>query len=103
MVIWTCQIISPELFLTHSSKHAVEDVEIGFTQSNGNLGNRLLSALEASETEARERKTSAALLVAKRKQPMTPFSIQLRVDFHVDPIKQLRIIYDEYMHTYSCE
>ena len=93
-------------FITLGNKltttQVLEYVKDGFLSSKGNLANRLLSAIEAGlfEGGGENDKFSAALLVAEPNQSEKPLSIHLRVDYHKDPIKELRRIFDYYCRTH---
>jgi uncharacterized Ntn-hydrolase superfamily protein len=94
-------------FITLGNKltttHVLEYVKEGFLSSKGNLANRLLSAIEAGLIvgEGENDKSSAALLVAEPTPSEKPLSIHLRVDYHKNPIKELRRIFDYYCRTYT--
>jgi len=70
-----------------------------FETSGGELEERLLNALEAGQKAGGDKrgKRSAALLVMKRPEykGIRPF-IDLRVDYHEDPVKELRRIFEAY-------
>lgn len=70
-----------------------------FETSGGELEERLLNALEAGQKAGGDKrgKRSAALLVMKRPEykGIRPF-IDLRVDYHEDPVKELRRIFKAY-------
>jgi uncharacterized Ntn-hydrolase superfamily protein len=66
-----------------------------FRATAGDLGDRLLAALEAAEREGgdiRGRQSAALVVVAPRAtgQPMEDRPIDLRVDDHADPVGELR-------------
>ena len=88
-----------------TSVEVLKKVNEEFNNSKGNLANKLLSAIEAGLIAGgdEKEKTSAALLVAKPNQSEKPLHMQLRVDYHEDPIKELRRIFEEYMriHAYT--
>jgi len=77
-------------------KETIEAMAVAFEGSRGHLANRLLAALEAGQAAGGDKRgrESAALLVA-------PFmgdalsKIDLRVDYHPDPVAELRRIFDE--------
>lgn len=100
------QIIG-DCFITIGNKltttQVLDNVKDGFLSSKGNLANRLLSAIEAGLTAGEDEndKTSAALLVAEPNQSEKPLSIHLRVDYHKDPIKELRRIFEYYCRTHT--
>jgi uncharacterized Ntn-hydrolase superfamily protein len=85
------------------SVEVLKKVEEEFNKTKGNLANRLLSAIEAGLIAGgdEKEKTSAALLVAKPNQSEKPLYIQLRVDYHEYPIKELRRIFEEYMRKHA--
>jgi len=70
-----------------------------FETSGGELEERLLNALEAGQKAGGDKrgKRSAVLLVMKRPEykGIRPF-IDLRVDYHEDPVKELRRIFKAY-------
>jgi len=70
-----------------------------FETSGGELEERLLNALEAGQKAGGDKrgKRSAALLVMKRPEykGIRPF-IDLRVDYHEAPVKELRRIFEAY-------
>lgn len=74
-----------------------------FHNSKGNLANRLLSAIEAGLIAGGDEndKSSAALLVAEPNQSEKPLSIHLRVDYHYEPIKELRRIFEYYYRKHT--
>ena len=65
----------------------------GFRKSKGELGLRLISALEAGQDAGGDSrgKMSAVLLVAS---PKPRLYHDIRVDHHLDPLRELRRIYD---------
>jgi uncharacterized Ntn-hydrolase superfamily protein len=70
-----------------------------FRLTGGELARRLLAALEAAEREGgdiRGRQSAALVVVAPRAsgQPMTDKPVDLRVDDHPDPVKELRRLVD---------
>jgi uncharacterized Ntn-hydrolase superfamily protein len=76
----------------------VESMAKVFTESDGTLAERLLAALDAGQDAGGDRrgKQSAALLVVKEKSGYGGLNdryIDLRVDEHPDPIKELIRIY----------
>jgi uncharacterized Ntn-hydrolase superfamily protein len=75
-------------------KNVLEKIEREFVNSQGDLTNRLLGAIEA--TEFKTSRGSAALFVARSDQSRFPSNIRLHVDYHKDPIKELRNIFEEY-------
>lgn len=69
-----------------------------FENSKGELAERLMKALEAGQKAGGDKrgKVSAALLVVGGKQIETRPFLDLRVDEHKDPVKELRRIYEAY-------
>ena len=70
-----------------------------FESIGGELEERLLVALEAGQKAGGDKrgKRSAALLVVKRREyrGVRPF-IDLRVDYHEEPLEELRRIFEAY-------
>lgn len=85
-----------------TTTQVLDHVKNEFLSSEGNLANRLLSAIEAGLIAGGDEndKSSAALLVAEPNQSEKPLSIHLRVDYHKDPIKELRRIFEYYCQTH---
>jgi len=76
----------------------LEAMAATFENSEGELAERLLKALEAGQKAGGDKrgKASAALLVVgERKVETRPF-LDLRVDEHQDPVRELRRIYEAY-------
>jgi len=77
----------------------VQAMAEAFETSEGELEERLLRALEAGQKAGGDKrgKRSAALLAMKRPEykGVRP-SIDLRVDYHEDPVKELRRIFEAY-------
>jgi len=77
----------------------IEATAEAFEASAGELEERLLKALEAGQKAGGDKrgKRSAALLVMKRPEykGARPF-IDLRVDYHEDPVEELRRIFEAY-------
>jgi uncharacterized Ntn-hydrolase superfamily protein len=76
----------------------IEAMAQTFENSEGNLAERLLKALEAGQKAGGDRrgKASAALLVAnKQPLPTRPF-IDLRVDNHPNPVVELRRVWENF-------
>jgi uncharacterized Ntn-hydrolase superfamily protein len=68
---------------------------VAFRSTEGELARRLLAALEAAEREGgdiRGRQSAAMVVVAPRGtgQPMADKPVDLRVDDHPDPVRELR-------------
>jgi len=68
-----------------------------FEDSEGKLAERLMKTLEAGQEAGGDRrgKTSAALIVANGEQKGPRSSVDLKVDRHQNPIKELRRIFNE--------
>jgi len=80
----------------------LDEVDKEFRKSKGNLANRLLRAIETGQAaDGDKRGGSAALLVAKQSQSEIPLHVQLRVDYHEDPVKELRRVFEEYRRIYA--
>ena len=81
------------------SAQVIQAMAEAFETSAGELEERLLNALEAGQKAGGDKrgKRSAALLVMKRREyrGIRPL-IDLRVDFHEDPVKELRRIFEAY-------
>jgi len=69
-----------------------------FENSKGELSERLMKALEAGQKAGGDKrgKVSAALLVVGERQIETRPFLDLRVDEHQNPVKELRRIYEVY-------
>ena len=69
-----------------------------FESSEGELSERLIKALEAGQKAGGDKrgKTSAALLVAQKGQVVTHPLLDLRVDEHQDPVRELRRVFEIY-------
>jgi len=70
----------------------IEAMAQAFEGSEGELAERLMIALEAGQEAGGDKrgKKSAALLVASREQVGLPQLLDLRVDEHPDPVRELR-------------
>jgi uncharacterized Ntn-hydrolase superfamily protein len=76
--------------------HVIEAMSRTFEAEKGNLAERLLKALEAGQKAGGDKRgrMSAALLVAdKQWKSETRPQLDLRVDVHPDPVKELRKVY----------
>ncbi len=75
----------------------IEAMAQTFQDSEGELARRLLKALEAGQEAGGDKRgrMSAALLVADMQQKRSRLVLDLRVDEHRDPVKELRRIFDE--------
>jgi uncharacterized Ntn-hydrolase superfamily protein len=81
-----------------AGKQVTEAMAQTFENSEGELAERLLTALEAGQNAGGDKrgKTSAALLVVgKGSIGPRPF-VSLRVDVHREPVEELRRIFVEY-------
>lgn len=80
-----------------------------FQKSGGDLGDRMLTALEAAEESGGDirGKQSAALIVVKgesSKRPWNDKKVDLRVDDHAHPLKELRrLLHISKAYSYSRE
>jgi uncharacterized Ntn-hydrolase superfamily protein len=76
----------------------IEAMTSTFENSEGELAERLMRALEAGQKAGGDKrgKVSAALLVVGGRQVETHPFLDLRVDEHKDPVKELRRIYEGY-------
>lgn len=81
-------------------REILESMAEAFRRSSGPLELRLVMSLEAGDMTGGDKrgKCSAALLVAKNSPPlsMRP-NIDLRVDLHDEPVKELKHIFQVYM------
>jgi uncharacterized Ntn-hydrolase superfamily protein len=68
-----------------------------FRDSEGELAERLLKALEAGQEAGGDKRgrMSAALLIASQQQMENRPVIDLRVDKHHDPVKELKRIFEK--------
>jgi len=76
----------------------VDAMAEAFESSEGELSERLMKALEAGQKAGGDKrgKTSAALLVAQKGQVGTHPLLDLRVDEHQDPVRELRRVFEIY-------
>ena len=76
----------------------IEAMAKTFENSEGKLAEILLKALEAGQKAGGDKrgKVSAALLIVGEKQVETRPFLDLRVDEHQNPVKELRRIYETY-------
>jgi len=95
--------VAEENFCCQGNILAGEDVVKGmakaFKESAGDLGGRLISALQGAQDAGGDRRgmQSAALLIVREGWGYGGFNDRyrdLRVDDHVEPIKELRRVYD---------
>jgi len=79
-------------------KQVLEAMKKTFENSTGELAERILKALEAGDEAGGDKrgKLSAALVVADNKQEKTQPLINLRVDISLNPVKELRKIFEKY-------
>jgi len=79
----------------------IEAMAQTFEDSEGKLAERLMEALEAGQEAGGDRrgKTSAALVVANKEQNGTSSFIDLNVDRHQNPVKELRRIFNVYTRS----
>jgi len=77
-----------------ADKKVLERMAEDFKRSKGELAPRILQAVEAGQQAGGDHrgKMSAALRVASRKPKLYH---DIRVDYHPDPVKQLRTIFDK--------
>jgi len=75
----------------------IEAMAQTFESSEGDLAERLMKALEAGQDAGGDKRggMSAALLVANKKSGGTPL-LNLIVDQHPDPVKELKRIFETY-------
>ncbi len=82
------------------SGKVLEDMIEAFENCNGRLSERLMLALEAGDRaggDRRGRVSAALLVVGEEGLPESRPTINLRVDLHKDPVRELRRIYEAYM------
>lgn len=80
----------------------IEAMAETFENSEGNLAERLLKALEAGQEAGGDRrgKASAALFVVdKQPLPTRPF-VDLRVDEHPNPVAELRRVWEDFKRLF---
>ena len=79
-----------------TGKRVLDNMARSFAESEGELAERLLGALEAGQSVGGDRrgKVSAALLVAS---PKPKIFHNIRVDSHENPVRELRRIFEECM------
>ena len=72
-----------------------------FESSEGELSEKLMKALEAGQKAGGDKrgKTSAALLVAQKEQVGVHPLLDLRVDEHRDPVRELRRVFEIYKES----
>jgi uncharacterized Ntn-hydrolase superfamily protein len=76
------------------SSRVIDAMARTFENSEDKLAERLLKALEAGQDAGGDKRgrMSAALLTASQQRTVTPCILDLRVDEHHDPVKELRRI-----------
>jgi len=82
------------------SEKVLEAMAEAFEDSEGHLSDRLMLALEAGERAGGDKRggiSAALIVVGERNLPEVRPIISLRVDFHREPVRELRRIYDAYM------
>jgi len=79
-------------------RKVIETMAHTFKDSKGELSERLMIALESGQRAGGDKrgKKSAALLVVNHQRITTRPRLDLRVDEHPEPIKELRRIYEAY-------
>lgn len=79
-------------------KNVIEAMARTYESSRGELSERLMKALEGGQKAGGDKrgKMSATLLVAQKEQGRTRCLLDLRVDEHRDPVKELRRIFEIY-------
>jgi len=77
------------------SGKVIEAMAQTFESSEGELAERLMEALEAGQKVGGDKRgrVSAALVVASQKRGTSPI-LDLRVDKHPDPVRELRRIFE---------
>lgn len=77
-----------------ADKRVLEDMARDFKRSKGELSSRLMAVIEAGQAAGGDSrgKMSSALLVASSKPKLYH---DLRVDYHRDPVKELRFLYEK--------
>ncbi len=88
-----------------AGEEVIEEMENAFLEEDGMLAEKLLAALKAGEKAGGDKrgKQAAALLVVREKGGYSGFNdryIDLRVDDHEEPIKELERIYNLYKITF---
>lgn len=76
----------------------IESMAKTFDATNGHLAERLLSALESGQKAGGDKrgKASASLLVVNERWRGTRPAIDLRVDEHLEPVEELRRIFETF-------
>ena len=85
-------------------QETIDAMAEAFESSHGHLTNRLLLALEAGQAAGGDKRgrESAALLVAPFMGDLLQ-KVDLRVDYHPDPVAELRRIFDALTAKYRAE
>ncbi|MFN3484470.1 MAG: DUF1028 domain-containing protein, partial [Planctomycetota bacterium] len=88
-----------------AGQEVVRSMARAFRETSGDLGERLLAALEAGQAaggDARGQQSSALLVVRERSGygGLTDRYRDLRVDDHPEPIRELRRIYELHRRTF---
>lgn len=88
------------------SEKVILEMSQAFESTNGNLAAKLLAALEAGQNAGGDSRgqQSAALLVVRERGGYSGFNdryIDLRVDDHPEPTKELKRIYELYVKTFG--
>ncbi len=88
-------VVAGNMLLGNSVVDAMAEA---FESSEGELSERLMKALEAGQEAGGDKrgKTSAALLVAQKEHVRTHPLLDLRVDEHRDPVRELRRVFEIY-------
>ncbi len=100
---WKGQVIGEDFIAAGNllvSGKVLEDMAEAFESCGGKLSERLMHALEAGDKaggDRRGRVSAALLVVGEEGLPENRPAINLRVDLHKEPVKELRRIYEAYM------
>jgi len=105
---WAGHIIGPGYSIQGNilaGEQVVKAMERSFLEAKGELADRLLRALEAGEAAGGDRrgKQSAALLVVRKGGGYSGYNdryVDIRVDDHPNPIKELKRIYKIWKRTF---
>ncbi|RJS84754.1 DUF1028 domain-containing protein [Candidatus Bathyarchaeota archaeon] len=101
---WKGQILGEDFIAAGNllvSRRVLEAMVDAFNNCEGRLSEKLLSALEAGERAGGDRRggiSAALIVVGEEGLPETRPIIDLRVDLHKEPVKELRRIYNAYMN-----
>jgi uncharacterized Ntn-hydrolase superfamily protein len=79
------------------SSQVIEAMAQTFEDSEGELAERLLKALEAGQEAGGDKRgrMSAALMIASQQQIKNRPILNLKVDGHHDPVKELKRIFEK--------